>query len=135
MTHKALRILIADPQHFQRMKIERIFNRLDCYRIAPVQNLAELLTLVDYGCEPFDLLVINAHLAGGRLDLHGFLLDQPHVRRALVYNAPDSGVFHDRLTISQAPLPAAAAIEQLLASATAPRGRPAEARSRLGLRA
>ena len=60
MINKSLRILIADPQHFHRMKIERLFNRLDYFRVAPVQSLLELLTLVDYGCEPFDAVVINA---------------------------------------------------------------------------
>lgn len=64
MPNKALRILIADEQHFQRMRIERLFNRLDYYRVAPVRDLAELLTLVEYGSEPFDLVVINASLAG-----------------------------------------------------------------------
>lgn len=67
MINKTLRILIADPQHFHRMKIERLFNHLDYYRVAPVQDLAELLTLVDYGCDPFDVVVINAELAAGLL--------------------------------------------------------------------
>lgn len=72
MINKALRILIADPQHFHRMKVERLFNGLNYYRVAPVQSIAELLTLVDYGCEPFDVVVINAELAMGSLDLLGF---------------------------------------------------------------
>ena len=86
MINKALRILIADPQHFHRMNIERLFNNLDYYRVAPVQTLAELLTLVDYGCEPFDVVVINADLATGALDLPGFFLNNPQVRHALIYN-------------------------------------------------
>lgn len=72
MPNKALRILIADEQHFHRMKVERLFNQLDYYRVAPAQDLEELLTLVEYGCEPFDLVVINAALASGALDLLGF---------------------------------------------------------------
>ncbi|MFL1524699.1 response regulator [Pseudomonas sp. O230] len=86
MSNKALRILIADEQHFQRMRIERLFNRLDYYRVAPVQNLAELLTLFDYGGVPFDLVVINASLADGTLNLRDFLLDQPQVHHALIYD-------------------------------------------------
>ena len=35
MINKALRILIADPQHFHRMKVERLFNGLDYYRVKP----------------------------------------------------------------------------------------------------
>lgn len=90
MINKALRILIADPQHFHRMKIERLFNHLDYYRVAPVQDLAELLTLVDYGCDPFDVVVINAELAAGRLDLLGFFLGNAQVRHALIYNEPSA---------------------------------------------
>jgi hypothetical protein len=87
MPNKALRILIADEQHFHRMKVERLFNQLDYFRVAPVNSLEELLTLVEYGCEPFDLVVINAALASGALDLPGFLRDNPHVHHALIYNA------------------------------------------------
>lgn len=119
MTDKTLRILIADPQHFHRMKIERLFNGLDYYRIAPVQSLAELLTLIDYGCQPFDVLVINAELAIGIEDLRGFLFDHPQVRRALVYGEPadSSGVsrhFGAKITISSEALPSIHAIEQLM---------------------
>ncbi len=86
MTNKAFRILIADNQHFHRMKVERLFNHFGYYRIAPVQSLEELLTLVEYGYEPFDLVVINASLAAGSLDLRGFFLDNPQARHALIFN-------------------------------------------------
>nr|WP_315445789.1 chemotaxis protein CheY [uncultured Pseudomonas sp.] len=121
MTNKALRILIADPQHFHRMKVERLFNGLDYYRVAPVQNLAELLTLVDYGCEPFDAVVIDAGLAAGSLDLLGFFLDNPQVRHALIYNEPSaplqaiSGFAQDNVLISHVPLPNEQAIRHLMA--------------------
>lgn len=93
MPNKALRILIADEQHFHRMKVERLFNQLDYYRVAPAQSLEELLSLVEYGCEPFDLVLINGGLAAGALDLLGFFQDNPQVRHALIYNG------------GQAPLP------------------------------
>jgi len=121
MSNKALRILIADPQHFHRMKIERLFNALGYYRVAPVQNLGELLTLVDYGCEPFDVLVINAELAAGALDLQGFVLDNQQVRHALIYNEPsaplqdDAGFAQENVQISPAPLPNAQLIGQVMA--------------------
>jgi hypothetical protein len=86
LTNKALRILIADEQHFHRMKVERLFNHLGYYRVAPVQKIEELLTLVEYGCEPLDLVVINASLAAGSLDLRGFFLDNCQVRHTLVFN-------------------------------------------------
>ena len=121
MSNKALRILIADPQHFHRMKIERLFNALGYYRVAPVQNLGELLTLVDYGCEPFDMLVINAELAAGSLDLLGFLLDNPQVRHALIYNEPSAplqaaaGFAQENAQISPTPLPNSQLIGQVMA--------------------
>ena len=121
MINKALRILIADAQHFHRMKIERLFNRLDYYRVAPAQSLAELLTLVDYGCEPFDAVVINADLAAGSLDLLGFFLDNPQVRQALIYNertAPlqsVAGFAQDNVQISPLALPGLPAISQMMA--------------------
>ncbi|MBV4487227.1 chemotaxis protein CheY [Pseudomonas sp. SWRI153] len=126
MTNKALRILIADPQHFHRMKIERLFNGLDYYRVAPVQDLAELLTLVDYGCEPFDVLLINAELAAGALDLLSFLLDNPQVRHALIYNEPMAplqavtGFAQENVQISHTPLPGLQAVRQLMALVDAP---------------
>lgn len=88
MIHKDLRILIADPQHFQRMMIERSFNRFGYYRIAPVQSLIELLTLVDCECTTFDVVLVNADLGAGPLDLAGYFLDNPQVRQWLIYNEP-----------------------------------------------
>lgn len=121
MINKTLRILIADPQHFHRMKIERLFNGLEYFRVAPVQSLLELLTLVDYGCEPFDVVVINAELAAGSLDLPGFFLNNPQVRHALIYNEPSApaptpaGFAQENLQISPVALPNAAAIKHLMA--------------------
>ncbi|WP_332761539.1 chemotaxis protein CheY [Pseudomonas koreensis] len=128
MINKALRILIADTQHFHRMKIERLFNSLDYYRVAPVQSLAELLTLVDYGCEPFDAVVINADLAGP-LDLLGLFLDNPQVRQAMIYNertAPlqcAAGFAQDNVQISPLALPSLQSVEQLMALIDPPANR------------
>ena len=121
MIDKTLRILIADSQHFHRMKVERLFNGLGYYRVAPVQSLLELLTLVEYGCEPFDAVVINAELAAGSLDLLGFFLNNPHVRHALIYNEPSAplqkapGFAQENAQVSHAALPNASIIEQLMA--------------------
>lgn len=129
MINKALRILIADPQHFHRLKIERLFNNLDYYRVAPVQNLAELLTLVDYGCEPFDVVIINADLATGSLDLLGFFLDNPQVRHALIYNEPSAplqmaaGFAQENVQITHVELPNAQAIRHLMALVDEPQRR------------
>ncbi|WP_085711976.1 MULTISPECIES: chemotaxis protein CheY [unclassified Pseudomonas] len=128
MADKTLRILIADTRHFHRMKIERMFNALDYYRIAPVQNFTELLTLIDYGREPFDVLVTDSQLAGGMPDLHGFLFDLAQVRHALVYgealNPSDvPGYFRPKITSCNAALPSMSAISQLMASVDASRKR------------
>jgi hypothetical protein len=126
MINKALRILIADSQHFHRMKIERLFNSLDYYRVAPVQSLTELLTLVDYGCEPFDVVVVNAELAPGSLDLPGFFLNNLLVRQALIYNddtaplQPASGFAQENVQISQLALPSKQSISQLMALVDVP---------------
>ncbi|WP_460145238.1 response regulator [Pseudomonas sp. S2_A02] len=118
MTNKTLRILIADEQHFHRMKTERLFNQLGYYRVAPVQSLAHMLILVEYGCEPFDLVVINAPLAGGALDLPGFFLDNRQVRHALIYagrqvQVPAVG-FQQKVQISHDALPDFASIQRLM---------------------
>ncbi|MBN3865489.1 response regulator [Pseudomonas frederiksbergensis] len=102
MPNKALRILIADEQHFHRLKTERLFNQLGYYRVAPVHNLVQMLTLVEYGCEPFDLVVIDASLADGALDLPGFFLDNGQVHHALIYDG-------------HAQLPDLASIQRLMA--------------------
>ncbi|WP_322846556.1 chemotaxis protein CheY [Pseudomonas sp. B33.4] len=126
MINKALRILIADSQHFHRMKVERLFNSLDYYRVAPAQSLIELMTLVDYGCEPFDVVVINAELAAGSLDLLGFFLDNPQVRQALIYNdgtapvQPAAGFAQENVQISHLALPSKQSISQLMALVDAP---------------
>lgn len=102
LPNKALRILIADEQHFHRMKTERLFNQLGYYRVAPVHTLVQMLSLVEYGCEPFDLVVIDASLADGALDLPGFFLDNGQVHHALIYDG-------------HAQLPDLASIQRLMA--------------------
>ncbi|WP_025126345.1 response regulator [Pseudomonas sp. PH1b] len=88
MSNRALRILIADDQHFHRMQIERALNQLNYYRIAPVHRLDELLTLVDYGCDPFDLLIINGTLATpSGFDLLAFCVDNPQIDYTLIYDS------------------------------------------------
>jgi CheY-like chemotaxis protein len=120
LSNKSLRILIADEQHFNRLRIERWFNQLGYYRVAPVQNLEELLTLVEYGCEPFDVLIINAGMAGGKLDLLDFCLDNRQLDRVLIYDAqqaqlpPVPACEQRKIQVSQALLPDLAALRRLM---------------------
>jgi len=103
------------------MRIERLFNRLDYYRVAPVQSLAELLTLVEYGGVPFDLVLINAALANGALDLRDFLLDHPQVHHVLIYDGqpaewpPNPAGGPQKIQVSDAALPDLACIQRLMA--------------------
>ncbi len=92
LPNKSLRILIADEQHFNRLRIERCFNQLGYYAVAPVQSLEELLILVEYASEPFDLLLVNAALAGGKLDLLDLCLDNRQLERALIYDGQQAGL-------------------------------------------
>lgn len=89
MATRDLRILIADYQHAQRVRLERILNRLGYFRVAPVQSFEELLTLTHYTCEPFDLfdvLLINMELArAAGIDIERFCRGNPQVCHALVY--------------------------------------------------
>ncbi|MHC8376322.1 response regulator [Pseudomonas sp. MDT1-16] len=121
MSNKAIRILIADELHFHRMKVERLFNQLDYYRIAPVHSLGELLALVEYGCEPVDLVVINASLAGRALNLLDFFLDNQQVHHALIYDGqqaqlpPIPACDQQTVQVSHATLPDLPSIQRLMA--------------------
>ncbi|WP_092305676.1 response regulator [Pseudomonas sp. NFIX28] len=98
MPNKTLRILIADEQHFHRMKIERMLNQLGYYRIAPMHRLVEVLNVVEYGSEPMDLVIIDASLGlQARLDIMAFCMDNPQIRHVLVYGS-------DLLTVPSMPL-------------------------------
>ncbi|MET0848099.1 MAG: response regulator [Pseudomonas sp.] len=120
MPNKALRILIADEQHFHRLMIERLFNQLDYYRVAPVHDLASMLTLIEYGCEPFDLVVVNAALGAGELDLLGYFLDNRQVCHALIFDGqqaqlpPIPACGQQKIRVSHAVLPDLACIQQLM---------------------
>ncbi|MFW9270463.1 response regulator [Pseudomonas sp. NR3] len=118
MPNKALRIMIADPEHYHRLQLERLFNHQGYFRIAPVSDVHELLTLVDCGCEPFDLVIVNASVADDALDLPGFFLDNPLVRHALIYNAQQGtpATRQPFLQVSNARLPDAISVQRLMKS-------------------
>lgn len=87
MINKALRIMIVDSEHVQRLRLERDFNRQGYYAIAPVSGLDDMVTLLDYGDRGFDWVLINANLnleAVG--DLQTFCLDHPLMRQVCIYH-------------------------------------------------
>ncbi|WP_426136445.1 hypothetical protein [Pseudomonas sp. PWP3-1b2] len=93
MINKALRIMIADPQHIQRLRWERDFNYQGYYAIAPVSSLDELLTLLEHGGRVFDLVVVNASLgAGAGFNLQAYCEDHPLIRHAVVYDVAERGL-------------------------------------------
>ncbi|MFJ2550206.1 response regulator [Pseudomonas sp. NPDC087612] len=122
MPNKELRFLIADGQHFYRLKIERALNQLGYYRVAPMQHLSEVISVVDACCEPIDLLVINASIAKSEnFDLLSLLTNKPQVRYALIYggeHASAKKVSHSTLKTVQVistSLPDMSTLSQLMA--------------------
>lgn len=118
MPNKSLRILIADAQHFNRLRIERLFNQLGYFRVAPVQSLDELLPLVEYGCEPLDLVLVNGAMASGTLDLLNFFTDNPQVHHVFIFNEQQAPLppVAGNVQVSQAALPDLASITQLMSA-------------------
>jgi DNA-binding NarL/FixJ family response regulator len=120
--NKAFRILIADTQHFHRMRIERLFNQLGYFAVAPAQNLEELLRLTEYGTQPFDLVVINGAMANGSLNLLDYFVDNQQVRHAFIFDGRQAhrarglGCVREKVWISPAELPDLASIERLMAA-------------------
>lgn len=121
MTNKALRIMIADPQHFQRLRLERDFNYQCYYAIAPVSSLEEMLNLLEYGDSVFDLVMINASLATSfRFNLLAFCMDHPLIRQAFIYDVPErrlaklSTEVKGRIIFSSVQLPEGVPIRRLL---------------------
>lgn len=121
MSNKTLRILIADEQHFHRMKIERVLNQLGYFRIAPVHCVEELLTLVEYGCEPFDLVMISASLtAAVDFDLPAFCGDNQQIRHGFIYDDPQARLaqvpagYRHKLQASQERMPDLERVWQLM---------------------
>lgn len=122
MANKSLRILIADAQHFNRLRIERLFNQLGYFRVAPVQSLDELLALVEYGCTPLDLVLVNGAMANGVLDLFNFLADNPQVHRGFIFNEQQAALqpVSGKVQVSQVALPDLASITQLMSAIDRP---------------
>jgi CheY-like chemotaxis protein len=116
LPNKSLRILIADAQHFNRLRIERLFNQLGYFRVAPVQSLEELLPLVEYGCEPLDLVLINGAMASEGLDLLNFFTDNPQVNHAFIFNEQLASLppIVGNVQVSQAALPDLVCITRLM---------------------
>ncbi|WDH50948.1 hypothetical protein PUP75_18550 [Pseudomonas chlororaphis] len=86
MPTPSLRILIVESDHLQRLSIERMLNQCGYHRVSPVSSFEELLTIIEYTLEPFDLLVINSALTvDSGIRLEDFCRYCPSIRHALIY--------------------------------------------------
>ncbi|NVZ21189.1 chemotaxis protein CheY [Pseudomonas costantinii] len=87
MSNKALRLLIADADFLQRIKIEKMLNQLGYHRIAPLSSFDELLGLTRSVGVAFDLLIINTALVHSRqVNLLKYCHDNPLIRHTLIYD-------------------------------------------------
>ncbi|MCK3844910.1 MULTISPECIES: chemotaxis protein CheY [unclassified Pseudomonas] len=87
MPNKALRLLIADVDLLQRLKIEKMLNQLGYHRIAPLSSFDELQALTCSGGVAFDLLIINTALVHSRqVNLLKYCHDNPLIRHTLIYD-------------------------------------------------
>ncbi|ROM46175.1 chemotaxis protein CheY [Pseudomonas poae] len=87
MSNKALRLLIADADLLQRIKLEKMLNQLGYYRIAPISSFEELQGLTRSVGVAFDLLIINTALVHSRqVNLLKYCHDNPLIRHTLIYD-------------------------------------------------
>ena len=86
MPTKSLRILIADADPNQALKIERALNILGYYRVAPLYNAEALVSLKAAPINEYDVLLISREMAGGgaanEVELRK---DNSHFRHILIY--------------------------------------------------
>lgn len=93
MPTPSLRILIIDPEHLQRLSIEKTLNRNGYHRIAPIASFEELLIMVDHALEPFDLVVINTtSVSNTDICLEDYCIQCPFIRNALIYEGTPAGL-------------------------------------------
>ncbi|UOB22296.1 chemotaxis protein CheY [Pseudomonas orientalis] len=87
MSNKTLRFLIAEGEHLQRIKIEKMLNQLGYYRIAPLSSFDEVQALTRSNGVTFDLLIINTALMRGHpIDLLKYCRENLMIRHALIYD-------------------------------------------------
>ncbi|MDF3202860.1 hypothetical protein P3C29_29645 [Pseudomonas sp. 1912-s] len=78
--------MIADPQHFERLQLERGLNYHGYYAIGLAASLKEMLMLLEYGDRGFDFVLINAQLVKHtRFDLISYCLENNFLRQAFIY--------------------------------------------------
>ena len=90
MPTKTLRILIADADPVQALKVERALNHAGYFRVAPLQCLEALTGLGSAQPDEFDLLLINQKMVGGAsVDADEYHEDNAQFRHVRVYRDAD----------------------------------------------
>ena len=90
MPTKSLRILIADAERTEALKIEKALNGLGYYRIAPLERVEALLGLCDAEVDAFDVLLISQDLANAAgLDQEQLRRDHSQFRHVYIYTPTD----------------------------------------------
>ncbi|PAA04104.1 hypothetical protein CJU81_22910 [Pseudomonas fragi] len=93
MPTKSLRILIADEDPNQALKIERALNILGYYRIAPLYHGEALVSLKAAPTNEYDVLLISQKMTGeGIADEVEYRKDNSQFRHVLIYMDADSFV-------------------------------------------
>lgn len=91
MPTKTLRILIADDDPVQALKMERALNFLGYYRIAPLYNPEALVSLRAARTNEYDVLLISQKMAGGGIaDEAQFHKENSQFRHVLIYTDAES---------------------------------------------
>jgi hypothetical protein len=87
MSTKTLRLLIADADLQQRIRIEKMLNLMGYHRIAPLSSFDELRVLTRSGGVAFDLLIINSALVSSpQENLLAYCHGNPLIRHTLIYD-------------------------------------------------
>lgn len=93
MPTRSLRILIADADPAQALKIEKALNILGYYRIAPLYNAEALVGLKVAHTNEYDVLLISQDMAGGDItDEVEYRNENSHFRHVLMYADVDKFV-------------------------------------------
>ena len=93
MPTKSLRILIADDDPGQALKMEKALNILGYYRIAPLYQGEALVSLKAAKANEYDVLLISQKMAGGGIvDEAEYRKENSQFRHVLIYADADSFV-------------------------------------------
>ncbi|CRL51635.1 hypothetical protein PSHI_48280 [Pseudomonas sp. URMO17WK12:I11] len=86
MVNPRLRILLVDEKHSRRLGIEKNLASLGYSCVAPFSSQRELLQVIDYAFNYFDLLIINdSTLRGSGQESEYAIRNCPYIKNFLIY--------------------------------------------------